>query len=149
VKRKGKPKVDPRFARYPLEIRKSGIHSFGLFALEAIPAERPVIEYTGRRISVREAIDRKPPNDTYLVRLSREWVADGGVGGSGAEFVNHSCDANLSCRRSKGRVVLWSRRKILPGEELTMLYAYPLKVVRVACQCGSPKCRGIFRYKFQ
>ncbi|HTV57547.1 MAG TPA: SET domain-containing protein-lysine N-methyltransferase [Verrucomicrobiae bacterium] len=149
AKRKSTPKVDPRYAWFPLEVRKSRIHRFGVFAREAIPASKPVIEYTGRRITMRKAIDRKPPNDRYLVRLDRDWVADGGVGGSGAEFINHSCDANLVCRRSKGRVVLWSRRKIRAGEELTMFYAYPLKLVRVPCGCGSPKCRGIFRYKIE
>jgi uncharacterized protein len=138
--------VDARFARYKLEIRRSRIHRFGVFALELIPAGKPVIEYRGRRLTIQQAVDVEPSRDCYLVRLSRNCVADGGVGGSGAEFINHSCDPNLACRRSNGRVVLMSRRKIRAGEELTVFYAYPIKVTRVLCQCGSPRCRRTFRY---
>jgi hypothetical protein len=32
------------------------------------------------------------------------------------------------------------------GEELAYRYAYPVKITRVPCQCGSPKCRGTLRY---
>lgn len=138
--------VNSRFAWYRLQIRRSRIHSLGVFALEDIPAGKRVIEYTGRRLSIEQAVDLGPPSDRYLVRLSRGWIADGSAGGSGAELVNHSCDPNLVCRRTKGRVLLWSRRRILAGEELTMRYAYPVKLTRVPCHCGSRKCRGTLRY---
>lgn len=144
--RNGGRNIDQRFGRYKLEIRRSQIHSLGVFALEEIPARRPIIEYTGKRLTVEQALALKPPRDRYLVRLSQRWIADGSVGGSGAELVNHSCDPNLVWKRSRGRVTLWSRRRIHAGEELTLRYAYPVKLTRVPCRCGSPKCRGTLRY---
>ncbi|NUQ61536.1 MAG: SET domain-containing protein-lysine N-methyltransferase, partial [Pirellulales bacterium] len=49
------PKLDKRHIRFRVEYRESKIHRWGLFALEAIPAGRRVIEYTGERIDEREA----------------------------------------------------------------------------------------------
>lgn len=144
--RHDKRTINPKYSRYKLEIRRSRIHSVGVFALEEIPAGKPIIEYTGKRLLVEKALELKPPRDRYLVRLSRRWISDGSVGGSGAELVNHSCDPNLAWKRSRGRVTLWSRRRIRAGEELTLRYAYPVKLTRVPCRCGSPKCRGTLRY---
>ena len=114
--------------------------------MEDIPAGKPVVEYTGKRLTIEQALDLEPPWDRYLVRLSRHHMLDGRVGGSGAELVNHSCDPNLDWRRSKGHLVYWSRRRIQAGEELTLRYAYPVKLTRVPCHCGSAKCRGTLRY---
>lgn len=49
------PQIDPRNARFPLEIRKLRIHRLGVYAAGRIPARRKVIEHTGERISRREA----------------------------------------------------------------------------------------------
>jgi uncharacterized protein len=144
--RRGKRTVNPKYSSYNLEIRRSRIHSVGVFAMQEIPAHKPIIEYTGKRLTVEQALDLKSPQDRYLVRLSRHWIADGRFGGSGAELVNHSCDPNLQWKRSKGRLTLWSRRRIRAGEELTLRYAYPYKATRVPCRCGSAKCRGTLRY---
>lgn len=138
--------VDPRFAWYKLEIRPSRIHSLGVFALEEIPRGKRVVEYTGQRLSIADAMDLKFPFDRYLVRPSRHWILDGRIGGSGAELINHSCDPNLDLKASSGRIHFWSRRRIREGEELTLRYAYPHKVTRVPCRCGSPKCRRTLRY---
>lgn len=139
-------KIDARFARYKLEIRRSRIDSLGVFALDEIPRGKCVIEYTGRKLSIERALELIPPFDAYLVRSTRRRILDGRVGGSGAELVNHSCDPNLLCKRSRGRLHFWSRRRIRVGEELTLRYAYPFKVIRVPCRCGSKKCRGTLRY---
>jgi hypothetical protein len=48
VKKKTIPRINPKFARFDLCIGHSGIHRFGVYALENIPARRVVIEYTGR-----------------------------------------------------------------------------------------------------
>jgi uncharacterized protein len=141
-------RVNKRFSWYRLEIRRSRIHRLGVFASEPIPAGKPVIKYTGKRLSIQQAIDLKSPLDRYLVRLSRHCMLDGRVGGSGAELVNHSCSPNLTWKRSNGRLTYWSRRKIKPGEELTLRYAYPVKLTRVPCHCGASKCRGTLRFLF-
>jgi uncharacterized protein len=147
--RNGTPKVNPKYAWYRVKVAKSGIHSWGLFAEEDIPRGKPVIEYTGKRLTLGRASLLKHPHDMYLVRASTDIVLDGATRGSGAEFINHCCDPNLLGRRLRGRVIFYSRRRIRAGEELTFRYAYPTAFTRVPCCCGSAKCRGTLRYLFR
>lgn len=141
--------TDPSFSRYRLHVCRSHIHRRGVFAAERIPAGREVIEYTGQRTSVRSLLKRAERMTVaacrklvYFARVNRYWLLNGAVGGSGAEFINHSCDPNLYPRRTHGHILLFSRRTIQPGEELTWEYRYPEKDGGISCRCGSPKCRG-------
>lgn len=148
------PTIDPRFSRFPLRVGRSRIHRFGVFALKTIPRGRKVIEYTGERLSQRQARDcqtrarrRGGPRIDTLFRLNRYWSVDGAVGGSGAELINHCCDPNLKTRRIRGHLLYFSRRRIRPGEELTVDYRFPAKAERAICRCGSPNCRGTINRK--
>jgi SET domain-containing protein len=130
-----------------LAIRESKIHHRGVYALEPIPARRKVIEYTGERISRRETKRRGQGSLTYLFTLDDYWTIDGAVGGSGAEIINHSCDPNLYSCIMRGHILYLSKREIQPGEELTIDYRFSDKIERVACRCGSAKCRGTINLK--
>jgi SET domain-containing protein len=148
------PSVDPRFARFPLRVGRSRIHCFGVFAAKTIPGGRKVIEYTGERLSQRQARHRQRrarrrggPKIDKLFRLNRYWSVDGAVGGSGAELINHCCDPNLKTRRIRGHLLYFSGRRIRPGEELTADYRFPAKAERIVCRCGSAKCRGTINWK--
>ena len=148
------PTVRPAFAAYPLRIARSSIQGYGVFAAGPIPRGRKVIECVGERISWPEAYARLKrllaparPKPNYLFRLNRRWWIDGAVGGSGAERVNHSCDPNLSVRRIRGHILLFSRRRIGPGEELSLDYRLSPKTFRIPCRCGSPNCRGFLNLK--
>ncbi len=79
---------------------------------------------------------------TYLFTLDSYWTIDGAAGGSGAEYINHSCDPNLVSRIVKGHILYISARDIRKGEELTIDYRFEKRVEKVHCRCGSPKCRG-------
>ena len=143
------PSIDPAFAAYPLCIARSSIHGYGVFAAGPIPRERKVIEYTGEHIRWPEAYARlkkllrpRTPKRLYMFRLNRLWRIDGAVGGSGAERVNHSCDPNLRARTIRGHILFFSRRRIRPGEELSLDYRLSPKTFRIRCRCGSPNCRG-------
>lgn len=142
-----KPRIDPRFCCFRLRIGKSRIHRWGVFAEEPIPPGRKVIEYTGERISRRETKRRAERPLNYLFTLDSYWTIDGAVGGSGAEFINHSCDPNLYAKIVKGHILYMSKRAIAPGEELTVDYHFDKDVDRVPCTCGSPKCRGTINVK--
>lgn len=146
AKRKATPKIDPRFAWFRLRVGRSGIHQWGVYAEEEIPRGKKVIEYTGRRMPIGKIQDLKPPADWYLVGCSDHEVLDGRYKGSGAERVNHSCNPNLSFKKSRGRVFFYSVRRIRKGEELTIRYAYPVKLTRVPCTCGARNCRRTLRY---
>ena len=140
------PQIDPKFARYGLRVGRSPVHRYGVFALEEIPRGRLVIEYTGKRLTYDQAQKIRPPRDAYVATVSDRWLVDARIGGSGAEFINHSCNPNLSWRRIRGHLFYFSRKKIRVGEELTGGYGYPIKIRRVPCHCGARGCKGTLRY---
>lgn len=126
-----------------MKLARSKIHRWGVYSTERIPAGRKVIEYTGERISRRETKRRADGTDLiYLFTLDDYWTLDGSVGGSGAEYINHSCEPNLVSRILKGHILYISSRAIAPGEELTIDYRFDKKVERVDCRCGAKNCRG-------
>ena len=137
------PQINYRYARFRLRIGASSIHRWGVFAEERIPARRIVIEYVGELVNPVETYRRnKDIAETYSFTLDQFWRIDGSVGGSGAEFINHSCDPNLRWQRRGDRVLCQSMRVIAAGEELTLDYHFSSQVPKIACHCGSPKCRG-------
>jgi SET domain-containing protein len=139
----GQPRIDETQACFGMRLAKSKIHRWGVFATEFIPGGRKVIEYTGEKISRRETKRRADEREfTYLFTLDSYWTIDGAVGGSGAEFINHSCEPNLKSKIVKGHILYMSLRDIKPGEELTIDYRFDKKVERVPCQCGAANCRG-------
>jgi len=151
MKARGTPKrrINAKAARFRLRIGRSKLHRYGVFALEDIPRGRRVIEYTGKRVTVEQAAKIRPPADAYIAWISGNALVDGRRGGSGAEFANHSCQPNLQQRRVGGHLLLYSRRKIRTGEELTWNYHYPIKLKRIPCHCGARGCRGTLRYLYK
>lgn len=143
------PKIDPKHANYRLQARNSKIHGWGVYALENIPARRKVIEYTGELISRKETKRRGEEQDAkvYLFTLDDYWTIDGSVGGSGAEFINHSCDPNIHAVIQRRHILYMSLRPIKKGEELTIDYRFDKHIEKVACRCGTKVCRGTINLK--
>jgi SET domain-containing protein len=125
-----------------MHAQRSQIHRWGVYADEDIPANRKVIEYTGERIARRETRIRAARPLNYILTLDSYWSLDGSVGGSGAEFINHSCDPNLESRILKGHILYFSKRRIKKGEELTVDYHFGADEEIVQCRCGAKNCRG-------
>jgi uncharacterized protein len=140
--RKQAPQIDTKFACYRLQVAPSTIHRWGVYAAEPIPARRKVIEYTGERISRRETKKRAERQLNYLFTLDKYWTIDGSVSGSGAQFINHSCEPNLVARIIGGHINYVSLRDIRKGEELTVDYHFDKDVEHVPCGCGALNCRG-------
>jgi SET domain-containing protein len=139
----GNRRIDAKYACFDMRLASSRIHRWGVYTTEFIPRNRKVIEYTGERISRRETKRRAEASDLiYLFTLDNYWTIDGSVGGSGAEYINHSCDPNLAARITRGHILYVSRRDINVGEELTVDYQFDKKVERVICHCGAANCRG-------
>lgn len=136
------PKITEKFACFKLEIKRSKIHRYGVFAGERIPANRKVIEYTGQRLNRKQAKIRGDGDYTYLFAVDAYWTLDGAVGGSGAEIINHSCTPNLVSRIMRGHVLYMSLRTIKPGEELTVDYNFDKDVRTFPCSCGAATCGG-------
>lgn len=145
------PKSDSR----RIQVRRSGVHGKGVFALQAIAAGTRLIEYKGELIDWPEALRRHPhdpaqPNHTFYFHVDDEHVIDANVGGNASRWINHACDPNCEAQQlDDGRVFIDALRDILPGEEL--FYDYGLVIderytarlkKEYACHCGSPNCRG-------
>jgi len=138
--------IDPRHACFALRVGRSGIHRLGVYAAQDIPANRKVIEYTGEKISRRETKRRAGRRLNYIFTLDNYWSIDGGVGGSGAELINHCCEPNLTTHIRYGHILYYSKRKIRKGEELSVDYHFPFEVQTARCKCGAKNCRGTINH---
>ena len=137
------PAIDERHTCFPLKVIRSPIHRWGVIALTDIPKNRKVIEYTGERINRKETKRRADSTEMhYLFTLDNYWSIDGTVGGSGAEYINHSCDPNIRAVVMRGHILYYSSRAIKKGEELLVDYHFDPNVEKVECKCGAASCRG-------
>jgi SET domain-containing protein len=137
-----------------IQIRESGIHGKGVFALSAFAAGERVIEYKGEVITWKEALRRHPhdpndPNHTFYFHIDDGHVIDGKYQGNAAKWINHSCEPNCEADEVDGRVFVNALRAIKPGEELNYDYGLVLEGRHTAkvkkqfeCRCGSKHCRG-------
>ncbi len=144
-----KPLVSPYIA-----VKRSAIHSTGVYALKHIPSGTRVIEYVGERITKKEsdrrgeALVKKNKNSrkngsVYLFELNHRHDIDGNVPYNTARFINHSCDPNCETQVVKGRIWIVAMRDIQSGEEITYDYGYDLDEYEDhRCFCGSPDCPG-------
>lgn len=126
----------------------------GVFAARKIPADTRIVEYCGERISEKKAdkrgsSDPDNPFHTFFFSLESGRMIDGGVDGSDARWINHSCAPNCEAREKKGRVFIHALRDIRRGEELNYDYGLVLegrhtKKIKASyvCRCGAPDCRG-------
>lgn len=144
-----KPSINEQYTNFRLEIRPSKIHRWGVYAAESIPPRRKVMEYTGERINRRETKRRSEIQGgmIYLFTLDSYWTIDGAVGGSGAQYINHCCDPNLTTVIMRGHILYMSRRAIRKGEELTVDYHFAKDIETYPCRCGAAKCRGTINVK--
>lgn len=137
-----------------IQVRKSGVHGKGVFALQDIPEGETLIEYVGEIISWKEAQRRHPwnpddPNHTFYFHVDDGRVIDAAHGGNASRWINHSCDPNCEADEEDGRVFIKSLRNIHAGEELSYDYGliidapYTKKLkAEYPCWCGSKNCRG-------
>ncbi|CAF4680554.1 unnamed protein product [Rotaria sp. Silwood1] len=135
-----------------LRYAKSSIHSWGLFACEPIAMEDMVIEYVGETIrqSIGDLREKKYElegiNSNYMFRIDSDTIVDATKCGNLARFINHSCDPNCYAKiipvESQKKIVIYSKRDIRLGEEITYDYKFPLEEQKIPCRCGAPTCRG-------
>lgn len=137
-----------------IQVRRSGVHGKGVFAVAPLAKGDEVIEYTGEVISWHEALRRHPhdpkdPDHTFYFHIDDQHVIDAKVGGNSARWINHACSPNCEADERGERVFIKALRDIAPGEELSYDYGlviddrYTAKLKkRFECRCGTPGCRG-------
>lgn len=137
-----------------IQVRRSGVHGKGVFALQDIAEGETLIEYVGEVISWDEAQDRHPhdpedPNHTFYFHVNEDRVIDALYGGNSSRWINHSCDPNCEADEDNDRIFIKAIRNIAAGEELNYDYGliidepYTKKLkAEYPCWCGSANCRG-------
>ncbi|MDQ2779284.1 MAG: SET domain-containing protein-lysine N-methyltransferase [Pseudomonadota bacterium] len=136
-----------------IQVRKSGVHGKGVFALKPITGGERIIEYTGELITWKEALKRHPhdptdPNHTFYFHIDDKHVIDAKVDGNSARWINHSCEPNCEADEDGSRVFIKALRDVFPGEELFFDYGLVIDArqtaklkAEYACRCGSALCR--------
>ncbi|MDD2810547.1 SET domain-containing protein-lysine N-methyltransferase [Rhodoferax sp.] len=137
-----------------VQVRRSGIHGKGVFALQPMAAGDVILEYVGEVITWQEAQARHPhdaanPQHTFYFHIDATRVIDALHGGNSSRWINHSCDGNCEAQERDGRIFIQARRDIAAGEELHYDYGLmlderytPKLKAQYPCWCGAAQCRG-------
>lgn len=136
-----------------IQVRRSGVHGKGVFAVTDLAEGEAIIEYVGEIITWEAAQARHPhdpsdPNHTFYFHIDEQHVIDALVGGNSSRWINHSCDPNCEADEVDGRIFIKALRNIAAGEELHYDYGLiiderytPKLKAEYPCWCGSASCR--------
>jgi len=135
-------------------IKKSRIHSSGVFAKTNIAKGTRIIEYVGEKVTKAES-DRRADiplgknkkngiyGAVYIFILNKRDDIDGNVPYNTARLINHSCDPNCETEIIRGHIWVIAVRDIKKGEELAYNYNYDIEDYEDhKCYCGSRRCVG-------
>jgi uncharacterized protein len=137
-----------------IQVRRSGVHGKGVFALKPIAKGETIIEYLGRIVTWKQAQRQAPhdpsdPNHTFFFHIDEHRVIDAAHEGNAARWINHACAPNCEADEVEGRIFIKALRNIRPGEELNYDYGLiieerytPALKREYACRCGAKTCRG-------
>ena len=112
---------------------------FGLFARKSFKKGEFVAEYTGRKITAKEADEL---TTKYLFEIDEKWTIDGSPRTNIARYMNHSCKPNCETDVIDGKIIICAIRKIEIGEELTFDYGeeyFDEFIKPEGCRCN--KCK--------
>ena|SRR3989344_4992246 len=135
-------------------VKKSSIHSNGVFAKKDIPKKTKIIEYVGDKVTKKESDIRydqtlekskKDPSHGgfYIFELNKTFDIDGDVPWNTARYINHSCNPNCETDIIDGHIYIISIKNIKEGEEITYDYGCGLEdYENHHCKCCSKNCIG-------
>lgn len=122
---------------YKLRVGKS-VAGKGLFTEDEIPKGVCVIEYIGKPVS-EEVAERD--QGKYLFEIAKNKTIDGNIKENTARYINHSCAGNCEAIGPRGKIFIFSKRRIKAGEELTYDYGkeyFDRHIKPHGCRCS--KC---------
>ena len=133
--------------RVALRRGPSAIAGEGVFAAQAVGARAKLGEIRGEAVPAasawRRAREREAAGEPlYLLALSERRVLDATATPGLLRHVNHACEPNAFLRWQQGRLEVVALRDLAEGEEVTVDYGPTHHAGRLACRCGSPRCRG-------
>ena len=129
----------PRHLAGPFRVGRSRT-GLGLYATEPIRRGKFIIEYWGKLVRWDDVDNLQ---SKYLFDLNKRWAIDGAPRRNTARYVNHSCKPNAEPYGVKGKIKIYARRNIAPGEEITYDYGkeyFDEFLAPIGCQCEA--CRN-------
>jgi uncharacterized protein len=101
-----------------LRVKRSSA-GLGLFTEAEIEKGGFVVEYAG---PIRGAAEIRGMKCKYLFETNAHRFVDGSPRWNLARYINHSCAPNCKIEILRGRIYVFARRWIRPGEELAYNY---------------------------
>lgn len=136
--------------------KRSHIHGWGLFTNIDIAKNSMVVEYMGE--TIRQCIADKREREyeksgigsCYMFRLDLQRIVDATMIGCMARFMNHCCQPNAYAKvvnvdngfGIEKKIIIFAKRDIASGEEITYDYKFPVEDGSLRCTCGAPNCIG-------
>lgn len=117
---------------YLVKKSKSGL---GLFANKNFKRGEFIIEYTGDKLSNKIA-DYK--NSRYIFALNSRFSIDGSKRKNTSRYINHSCKPNCEAWIEGQKIMIYAKRKIETGEELSYDYGHEYfneYIKPLGCRC--------------
>lgn len=115
---------------------------FGVFTTVTIPADTPIIEFTG---DVKPYSQLSDPNDSEILQVGPDLYIC--RSGSIDDAIAHSCNPNCLIHCVGSRAIVYSMYVINAGSELTFDYSSSSNETteswKMDCQCGQPNCRKV------
>uniref|UniRef100_A0A336MIG1 Histone-lysine N-methyltransferase 2C n=1 Tax=Culicoides sonorensis TaxID=179676 RepID=A0A336MIG1_CULSO len=133
-------------------LARSKIQGLGLYAARDLEKHTMVIEYIGEiirsELSERREKQYEDKNrGIYMFRLDEDRVVDATLSGGLARYINHSCNPNCVTEivevDREVRIIIFAKRRINRGEELSYDYKFDIEddAHKIQCMCGAPNCR--------
>jgi uncharacterized protein len=113
----------------------------GLFTEKPIHRGDFVIEYTGALIP-NSATERM--KGRYLFQVNSRWTIDGAGRENVSRYINHACKPNCQAFIKRSRILIYAKRNIAAGEELSYDYGkeyFEEFILPEGCRCASCAAR--------
>ncbi len=135
-------KAASRYQPAPVRVGRSPT-GLGLFAEAPIRKGKFIIEYRGRRVLWKTVEDGW---NKYLFDVNSRWALDGSPRRNTARYINHSCKPNAVPYEVRGRIRIYAKKNIQPGDEITYDYGREyfdefLKPIGCKCAACAPRWR--------
>lgn len=107
-----------------IEVRNSGIHGYGLFAIEDVAPGELMFIIRGEVITEAEAIRREEEEENVYIFYNGDSYIDT-VKTDKIKYINHSCEPNCEVQDGdEASLRLVSISPIKKGDEITIDYGY-------------------------
>ena len=109
----------------------------GLFTEKPIGRGDLVIEYTGVLIPNSDTARLK---GRYLFQVNSRWTVNGAGRENLSRYINHSCKPNCQAFIKRQRILIYAKRNIAAGEELSYDYGkeyFEEFILPEGCRCAA------------